>query len=43
VIRPGRVMYELEGVTEELAKQAFHWLSTSWRFARGSSDGQHAL
>jgi large subunit ribosomal protein L16 len=24
VIRPGRVMYELEGVTEELAKQAFH-------------------
>jgi len=24
VIRPGRVLYELEGVTEELAKQAFH-------------------
>jgi large subunit ribosomal protein L16 len=24
VVRPGRVMYELEGVTVELAKQAFH-------------------
>src|SRR3954454_1254398 len=24
VVRPGRVMYELEGVTEELARQAFH-------------------
>jgi large subunit ribosomal protein L16 len=24
VIRPGRVLYELEGVSEELAKQAFH-------------------
>jgi large subunit ribosomal protein L16 len=24
VVRPGRVMYELEGVTEELAKEAFH-------------------
>lgn len=24
VIRPGRVMYELEGVTEELAREAFH-------------------
>jgi large subunit ribosomal protein L16 len=24
VIRPGRVMYELEGVTEQLAKEAFH-------------------
>jgi large subunit ribosomal protein L16 len=24
VIRPGRVMYELEGVTAELAKEAFH-------------------
>src|SRR5512143_156569 len=24
VVRPGRVMYELEGVTVELAKEAFH-------------------
>jgi large subunit ribosomal protein L16 len=24
VVRPGRVMYELEGVSEELARQAFH-------------------
>ncbi len=24
VVRPGRVMYELEGVTEELAREAFH-------------------
>ena len=24
VIRPGRVLYELEGVSEELARQAFH-------------------
>ena len=24
VVRPGRVMYELEGVTEELARDAFH-------------------
>jgi large subunit ribosomal protein L16 len=24
VVRPGRVLYELEGVTSELAKQAFH-------------------
>ena len=24
VVRPGRVMYELEGVSEELAKEAFH-------------------
>ncbi len=24
VIRPGRVLYELEGVSEELAKSAFH-------------------
>ncbi len=24
VIRPGRVLYELEGATEELARQAFH-------------------
>src|SRR5262249_55921281 len=24
VIRPGRVMYELEGVTEQLAREAFH-------------------
>lgn len=24
VVRPGRVMYELEGVSPELAKQAFH-------------------
>ncbi len=24
VVRPGRVMYELEGVTEQLAKEAFH-------------------
>ena len=24
VVRPGRVMYELEGVTEQLAREAFH-------------------
>ncbi len=24
VVRPGRILYELEGVTEELAKSAFH-------------------
>ena len=24
VVRPGRILYELEGVSEELAKQAFH-------------------
>jgi len=24
VVRPGRVMYELEGVSEKLAKEAFH-------------------
>ena len=24
VVRPGRVLYELEGVSQELAKQAFH-------------------
>jgi large subunit ribosomal protein L16 len=24
VVRPGRVLYELEGVSEELARQAFH-------------------
>ena len=24
VVRPGRVMYEIEGVTEELAREAFH-------------------
>jgi len=24
VVRPGRVMYELEGVTEALAREAFH-------------------
>ena len=24
VVRPGRVMYELEGVDEELAREAFH-------------------
>jgi large subunit ribosomal protein L16 len=24
VVRPGRVMYELEGVSEELAREAFH-------------------
>jgi large subunit ribosomal protein L16 len=24
VVRPGRVIYELEGVTQELAKEAFH-------------------
>jgi large subunit ribosomal protein L16 len=24
VVRPGRVMYELEGVDETLARQAFH-------------------
>jgi large subunit ribosomal protein L16 len=24
VVRPGRVLYELEGVSAELAKQAFH-------------------
>jgi large subunit ribosomal protein L16 len=24
VVRPGRVLYELEGVTNELAKEAFH-------------------
>jgi large subunit ribosomal protein L16 len=24
VVRPGRVMYELEGVNEELAREAFH-------------------
>jgi large subunit ribosomal protein L16 len=38
VVRPGRVMYELEGVTEELARQAFHLaehkLSVQTRFIR---------
>jgi len=24
VVRPGRVMYELEGVDEKLAREAFH-------------------
>ena len=24
VVKPGRVLYEIEGVTEELARQAFH-------------------
>ena len=24
VVRPGRVMYELEGVAENLAREAFH-------------------
>src|SRR5580765_7789128 len=40
VVRPGRVMYELEGVTEQLAREAFHLakhkLSVQTRFlARG--------
>jgi large subunit ribosomal protein L16 len=38
VVRPGRVMYELEGVTEELAREAFHLaehkLSVQTRFIR---------
>ena len=40
VVRPGRVMYELEGVSEQLAREAFHLaehkLSVQTRFlARG--------
>jgi large subunit ribosomal protein L16 len=38
VVRPGRVMYELEGVTEELAREAFHLakhkLAVQTRFIR---------
>ena len=38
VIKPGRVLYELEGVTEEIAKEAFrlagHKLSLSTRFVK---------
>ena len=40
VIRPGRVLYELEGVTEDLAKEAFrlahHKLPISTRFVSRS-------
>jgi len=40
VIRPGRVLYELEGVTEDLAKEAFrlahHKLAISTRFVSRS-------
>jgi large subunit ribosomal protein L16 len=38
VIKPGRILYELEGVTEEVAKEAFrlagHKLSLSTRFVK---------
>ena len=37
VVRPGRVMYEVEGVSEELAREAFrlahHKLPIATRFA----------
>jgi len=38
VVKPGRVMYEIEGVTEEMAKEAFrlaaHKLNVTTKFVR---------
>ena len=38
VVKPGRVMYEIEGVTEEMAKEAFrlaaHKLNVMTKFVR---------
>jgi large subunit ribosomal protein L16 len=33
VVRPGRVLYEIEGVSEELAKEAFRLASHKLPFA----------
>ena len=42
VIRPGRVLYEVDGVTEEMAKEAFrlaaHKLPISTRFVKRDSE-----
>lgn len=38
VVKPGRVLYEMEGVTEEMAKEAFrlasHKLNVKTKFVR---------
>ena len=43
VVRPGRVMYELEGVSEELAREAFrlahHKLPIDTRFVAREQGG----
>jgi len=43
VVRPGRVMYEIEGVTEELAREAFrlahHKLPINTRFVARDQGG----
>lgn len=42
VVKPGRVLYELEGVTEDIAREAFrlagHKLSIKTRFVRRSDE-----
>ena len=37
VIRPGRVLYEMEGVPEERAREDFFWPLISYRSLQGSS------
>ncbi len=42
VVRPGRILYELDGVTEDIAKEAFrlaaHKLSINTRFVKRESE-----
>ncbi|MBN1573430.1 MAG: 50S ribosomal protein L16 [Deltaproteobacteria bacterium] len=44
VVRPGRIMYEMEGVREEQAREAFrlasHKLSVRTRFVKRSSENE---